>query len=851
MIAESKDGSPFPEAADRGRAEAARRVTERCRRWATGCTLVAVAVSLLALIGWLASVPVLAGQFGQTVPMAPSTALTFLVFGSALCAWYRAPAARAARYFVVAAAVLIIFWGLIRIGEALNGQQQGLEEYLLGNQGKVQGDVPRGISTPISSVCFVLIGVAQLLFVQQRDRRLRTLGQALPLLVMAVMTWVLWAYLAFQGTKRLHSGAEFVYASRLFELATIPVAIPAAVAFLAITLGLIVAEAPYHFLFRHLTGSSTRARLLRAFLPGAAALVVVSTVLGGILPLTLPFDASVTLMTIWTLGAPVVVTVLLARVAFRLGDALDRAEAGREQALEEMRRARDAAEEHNRAKSQFLANMSHELRTPLTAVIGYAEILLEEARDSGQESFLPDLEQIHNQSKHLLKLINDLLDMSKIEAGKVQLFLETFNLAAMVSEVATTVRPLLNKNGNMLKVLAADGLGMMHSDVTRLRQCLLNLLSNASKFTDHGTVALTVERVAEQDGDWIMFRVQDTGIGMTPEQMRRLFQAFTQADLSTTRKYGGTGLGLVITRRLCQMMGGDVTVQSVKDKGSTFTIRLPSDAGRRPPEVEEPAPATPSDSVITRAGLKTVLVVDDDPGVCDMLNRFLSKEGFRVLVATTGEEALKLAREVRPRAITLDVMMPGMDGWAVLSALKADPDLADIPVIIVSIIDDKNLGYALGASDYVTKPLERERLLDIIRKRCGATSSGTVLVAEDEPATRDMLRRVLEKGGWTVVEAANGREALDIVTRQRPALVLLDLMMPEMDGFEFLDEMRQRPELQSIPVVVLTAKDLTEEDRLFLNGSLLLSGCVKRVLQKGNFSLDILLREIRDLMVKA
>jgi CheY-like chemotaxis protein len=249
-------------------------------------------------------------------------------------------------------------------------------------------------------------------------------------------------------------------------------------------------------------------------------------------------------------------------------------------------------------------------------------------------------------------------------------------------------------------------------------------------------------------------------------------------------------------------------------------------------------------------GQRTVLVVDDDPAVCDMLDRFLSKEGFHVLVATTGEEALRLAREKRPRAITLDVMMPGMDGWAVLSALKADPMLAEIPVIVVSIIDDKNLGYALGASDYLTKPLERDRLLNIIRKRCGAASSGQVLVAEDEPATREMLRRVLEKSGWTVVEAVNGREALEIVTRQRPALVLLDLMMPEMDGFEFLDELRQRPELQSIPVVVLTAKDLTEEDRLFLNGSLLLSGCVKRVLQKGNFSLDTLLHEVRDLMAK-
>jgi signal transduction histidine kinase/DNA-binding response OmpR family regulator len=845
MATELTDCSPFPEPTSAIPAEAARRVVDRCRRWATGCTVVAVVVSLLALLGWLIDEPVLKGQFGQTVPMAPSTALTFLLLGIALCLWYRAPNARFSQHFAVVAAALVILWGLVRISEfarnlLLGDNQPGLEEIIFNPPKEKLADVPVGISTPISSVCFVLVGAALLLLVLARARRLRVPGQGLPLLVVPVMTWVLWAYAAQAGTK---PGTQLVSLSGLFDLVDIPVAIPAAIAFLAVAVGMVVAEAPYHFLFRHLTGSSTRARLLRAFLPGAATLVVVSTVLGGILALTtLPFDALVTVITVWTLGAPVVITVLLAKVAFRLGDALDRAEAQRREALEEMRRARDAAEEHNRAKSQFLANMSHELRTPLTAVIGYSEILLEEARDGGNDQFLPDLEQIHAQSKHLLKLINDLLDMSKIEAGKVQLYLESFDLVGLVKDVATTVRPLLDKNGNLLVVEAPDGLGAMHSDVTRLRQCLLNLLSNASKFTDHGTVTLAVTRAAEGGTDWVSFRVADTGIGMTAEQLQKLFQAFIQADLSTTRKYGGTGLGLAITRRLCQMMGGDIQVQSTKDKGSTFTIRLPADTRRRPAEVEQATPDT-----WLHPGKRTVLVVDDEPAARDMLSRFLGKEGFRIVTATSGEEALKLARQVRPRAITLDVMMPGMDGWAVLSALKADPELADIPVIIVSIIDDKNLGYALGASDYLTKPLERDRLGDVLRKRINATS-GTVLVAEDEVATREMLRRVLEKGGWGVVEAANGRQALEVVARERPALILLDLMMPEMDGFEFLQELRQHPEWQSIPVVVLTAKDLTEEDRLFLNGSLLLSGCVKRILQKGNFSLDLLLREVRDLM---
>jgi CheY-like chemotaxis protein/nitrogen-specific signal transduction histidine kinase len=519
---------------------------------------------------------------------------------------------------------------------------------------------------------------------------------------------------------------------------------------------------------------------------------------------------------------------------------------------EELRRARDAAEASNRAKSQFLANMSHELRTPLTAIIGYSEILQEEVREGGQEEMLPDLEQIHAQSRHLLSLINDLLDMSKIEAGRVELYLESFEVAAVVRDLAGTVQPLMARGANTLEVDAPPDLGTMHTDLTRLRQCLLNLLSNASKFTQNGVIRLTVSRSSDEGEDWVTFRVSDTGIGMTAEQQQKLFQAFTQADLSTTRKYGGTGLGLAITRRLCEMMGGEIAVESTPRQGSTFTVRLPATARRPAPEVAPPRPRldTPMPTPLPD-GQNTVLVADDDPAVRDMLSRVLTKEGFHVATAAGGEECLRLARELRPRVITLDVMMPGMDGWTVLSALKADPEVAGIPVIMLTIVDDKNLGYALGASDYLTKPLDRSRLVEALRKWCGGPPAQLALIAEDDPATRDMLRRTLEKDGWEVAEAANGREALAFVGRQPPTLILLDLMMPEMDGFEFLAELQHHAEWQKIPVLVITAKHLTEEDRLFLNGSLLLSGCVKRVLEKGNFSLDDLLRQVRDLVTQA
>jgi PAS domain S-box-containing protein len=521
----------------------------------------------------------------------------------------------------------------------------------------------------------------------------------------------------------------------------------------------------------------------------------------------------------------------------------------RKRAEADILQARDAAEASSRAKSQFLAMMSHELRTPLTIIIGHSEMLLEDAAEAGHEDLVPDLQQVHTHSKHLLTLINDLLDMSKIEAGKVHLFLEEFDVRAVVGEVATTVQPLLTANGNTLDIALLPNLGTMCADVTRFKQCLLNLLSNACKFTKQGQVRLTADRTTLVDQDWIKFRVTDTGIGMTPEQLKRIFETFTQADLSTTRKYGGTGLGLSITRRLCRLMGGDVFVESTPGKGSTFTIKLPAVVSK--PEPPVPPISPPNEQDFSPPGSCTVLVADDDPAVRDLMQRLLIKEGYHMVAADTGAECLRLARKIHPRAITLDVMMPGLDGWAILSALKSDPDLADIPVIMLTIVDDKELGYALGATDYLTKPLDRDRLVEVLRKRCGSGKAYRALIAEDETATRDQLRRTLEKEGWEVVEAANGREAIDSVTHRPPDLVLLDLMMPEMDGFEFLTEMSQHPEWQQIPVVIITARDLSQEDRQFLNGSLFLSGCVKKVLQKGHFSLNDLMHQVRDLVTRA
>jgi signal transduction histidine kinase/DNA-binding response OmpR family regulator/ligand-binding sensor domain-containing protein len=528
----------------------------------------------------------------------------------------------------------------------------------------------------------------------------------------------------------------------------------------------------------------------------------------------------------------------------------------------ELAQAKDAADAASAAKSQFLANMSHELRTPLNAIIGYSEMLQEEVVDLGQTRLQPDLMKIHGAGRHLLGLINDILDLSKIEAGKTTLYLEEFDLPKMVHDVATTVQPLVIKNGNQLEVVCASDIGSMRADLTKVRQTLFNLLSNACKFTEKGTIRLTVQRITshplsavgndsgmigeEAPGQLsvtdrhslISFSVQDTGIGMTPEQMGRLFEAFSQADSSTTRKYGGTGLGLTLSRKFCRMMGGDLTVSSVEGKGSTFTACIPR-------QVQNPL-AEQGTSFFSRTPTKapfgsTVLVIDDEANARELIARALGKEGFRVELAADGRTGLELARKLKPQAITLDVMMPGMDGWAVLSALKADPATAGIPVIMLTVVDEKQIGFALGAADYFTKPIDWSRMTASLQKYRSTTKHQVVLVVEDDAPTREMLQRTLVKENWEVVEAENGRVALEKLSGLVPALILLDLMMPEMDGFEFMDELRKRPECRQVPVVVITAKDITEQDRKRLNGQ------VARVMQKASLQMDDLVREVRAL----
>jgi signal transduction histidine kinase/CheY-like chemotaxis protein len=487
----------------------------------------------------------------------------------------------------------------------------------------------------------------------------------------------------------------------------------------------------------------------------------------------------------------------------------------------------EAASAH---KSAFLASMSHELRTPLNAIIGYSEMLQETAQDEGQDGLLPDLARIRDAGRHLLGLINDILDLSKIEAGKMDLYLEEVDLGVLIEEVRSIVEPMAAANDNALETVNAP-IGAFYTDRTKLKQSLLNLLSNAAKFTHNGRLRLEVAMA----GADVSFIVSDTGIGMTEEQQSRLFQAFSQADVSTSHQYGGTGLGLAISRHFCEMLGGRITVESTPGHGSIFTIVLPN-AG--------PAVAAASSMPEGAEHSPLVMIVDDDPNARDLLAATVRKEGYRVLEAPDGVTALALAREWHPDVVTLDVLMPRMDGWAVMTAFKSDPDLAPTPIIIVTMLADRGLAISLGAGEFLTKPVDRARLAATLRRH--VYGDGVVLVVDDEVESRRTARRHLERLGWEVAEAKDGAGALHwLAENQRPALILLDLLMPGMNGFAFLEEIEQRRDFRDIPVVILTAMPLGAAERE------LLAGRTREVIAKGGDDLALVLRRIMVRLPKA
>ena len=503
----------------------------------------------------------------------------------------------------------------------------------------------------------------------------------------------------------------------------------------------------------------------------------------------------------------------------------------------EMEKARDEAVDAKRETSRFFANMSHELRTPLNAILGYGEMLAEECEDLGYDDLLPDLKKITSAGSHLLQLISNILDISKIESGKMELYVTSFEIEDVIDTIKDISAPLMSKNDNGFKTTVQDGIGAMRQDETKIRQCLNNLISNAAKFTSSGTVSLDVEAYQEKEIDMISFKVTDTGEGMSEEGINKVFEVYTQAERSTTAKHGGTGLGLPLSKEYAEMMGGDITLESEKGVGSVFNLILP----RECPHEEGLETNVVLENIDDDQ--KIVVLIDDDVTMHDLIKRTLSKIGLTLVGATDSEKGMQMVREIKPKLLLLDVLMPGRDGWSILSECKADPQLKDMPVVMVSQLNQETLANSLGADEYITKPIDREHFLQKIRTILGSEPSENkeVLVIDDDANTRDLLSRMLKEAGWLPKTAKDGKEGLDSIV-SNPALIVLDLEMPRMDGFEFLNAyMEQVEEDKRAPILVYSGKDLTDVQKELLEGR------VESLVRKDEVSMDQLASIIQDI----
>jgi signal transduction histidine kinase/DNA-binding response OmpR family regulator len=509
------------------------------------------------------------------------------------------------------------------------------------------------------------------------------------------------------------------------------------------------------------------------------------------------------------------------------------------QRTEELADANRRIQEADRLKSQFLANMSHELRTPMNSIIGFSEILVERLQGKVEEKHLSFMRHILVSGQHLLSIINDILDLSKIEAGKMEIYPEYFAISPIVESVCHVMRGMSKQNPLFAVDIPAD-LPQIETDMAKFKQILFNLLSNAAKFSPPQTpITVSARYIGQHEHDGtITISVADRGIGIDPKHHDMIFQEFRQVDGTARREFGGTGLGLALVKKFVELQGGRVSVESAPGRGSTFSFTLPvrsrAAVVSRGPELEDLPPE--------RAG-ERVLVVEDDPNAYDLIASALGSAGYLSIRARHGDEALRIARESHPIAVTLDLVLPGLDGWEVLKSLKSHSDTCDIPVVIISIVDNRDLGVALGADDYFVKPVDRDRLLSRIHEITAQAENGRprLLLIDDDAAVHTLLDEALTSLGFAIESAFSGEEGIRAARENAPDLIILDLMMPGMSGFEVAGSLKDHPRTATIPILVLTSKEISADDRRDLQSK------VTTFVQKGTSARDQLVREIRRL----
>lgn len=506
-----------------------------------------------------------------------------------------------------------------------------------------------------------------------------------------------------------------------------------------------------------------------------------------------------------------------------------------------LQKANVELERANKLKSEFLANMSHELRTPLNAIIGFAEVLRDKIAGELNEEQIEFVKDIHSSGQHLLQMINDILDLSKIEAGKMVLLYEVFLVPEAIENVYTILKGLADKKKLQIKTIIQPKVHAIEADRVKFKQILYNLLSNAIKFTpQNGYITVDANVVDEK----LQISVSDTGIGLKPEDKKKVFKEFWQADSSFSRKYEGTGLGLALTKRIIDMHEGNIWFESEYGKGSTFYFSLPLKASHKTPKLKEPESIPQQvEQVAEKSNLKTILVVEDDRMAADLLTMYLANAGYRVIVAVDGEDAIKKAREFHPFLITLDIMLPKIDGWDVLSQLKNSQDTAHIPVIIVSIVDNKELGYSLGAAEYLIKPVDRKKLIHTVCTCLSAEKTKgkpmRILIIDDDEKAIKYMSTLLEDAGFDVIKAYSGNAGINLAIHSNPDLIILDLIMPDLSGFDVVEKLRIHPTAKGIPIIICSAKDITPEDKNILNGNIL------AIVQKGSHTKEDLLSAVK------